>query len=116
MSIPDKLQRTTFETSRAAEYFTADELRKQTTQRPEKFGSVVIKELVDNALDACEGAGVVPEVTIRTLEGRGTVEITISDNGPGIKAGVVEKMLNFETRTSERPLTALRPVGRRATR
>ncbi len=46
-----------------------------------------VKEGVDNALDACEEAGILPLVTIRIEDVKkkdDTYRVTISDNGPGI--------------------------------
>ncbi len=48
-----QLQRTTFETSRAAEYFDGRQLSALTGVPQTEFASVCLKELVDNALDAC---------------------------------------------------------------
>ena len=79
-----QLRRTTFETSRAAEYFEADELAKQTGQPARKFAAVALKELVDNALDACEAAGAAPEIGIEVREEAGLVRLAVSDNGTGI--------------------------------
>jgi DNA topoisomerase VI subunit B len=62
-----KLERTLFETSRDAEYFSREGLRKQTGQRPDRFAEVVIKELADNALDAAEYAQAAPEVKISAM-------------------------------------------------
>ncbi len=44
-----------------------------------------VKEAVDNSLDACEEAGILPDIFIK-LEGRSRESITIivEDNGPGI--------------------------------
>src|SRR5829696_816352 len=109
----NKLQRTTFETSRAAEYFDARQLSTLTGVAQHEFASVVLKELVDNALDACETHGVQPEVVVE-VEGQqahytdgtsrddGLVKITITDNGTGIPPETVRKVLNFETRTSDK--------------
>src|SRR5215207_6182015 len=97
-----KLERTAFETSRAAEYFDVRELQTQTGQRRENFPTVVFKELVDNALDACETAGVAPRVDIHAHVGGDTAELTILDNGPGIPPDLVGKVLNFDTRTSDK--------------
>ena len=47
-----QLERTTFEISRAAEYFDAKELEAQTGQPRDRFAAAVLKELTDNALDA----------------------------------------------------------------
>ena len=47
-----RLQRTTFEVSRASEYFDARQLSALTGVAQTEFASVCIKELVDNALDA----------------------------------------------------------------
>ncbi len=44
------LERTTFEMSRASEYFDVTELQKMTGLTRERFGEVVVKELIDNAL------------------------------------------------------------------
>src|SRR5215208_860415 len=89
-------ERTTFETPRASEYFTLEGLSKQTGQGWTYFPEVVIKELADNALDACEAADVRPEISVKVDE-RG---ITVSDNGPGLTTETVRKILNFNTRTS----------------
>jgi DNA topoisomerase-6 subunit B len=46
-----------------------------------------VKEAVDNALDACEEAGILPDVavTVETVEGYDDrYRVTVSDNGPGI--------------------------------
>ena len=48
-----ELNRTVFSFSRALEYFDAEELQAQTGQPVYNFYSVVLKELVDNALDEC---------------------------------------------------------------
>jgi DNA topoisomerase VI subunit B len=59
---------------------------------------MVLKELVDNALDACEEAGVAPLIKI-VVNDNG---ITISDNGPGIPASTVQGLLNYSVRMSSR--------------
>ncbi len=54
------LERTTFDMPRTSEYFDVTELQKMTGLSRERFGEVAIKELLDNALDACEVAGARP--------------------------------------------------------
>ena len=99
MAVP--LQRQVFEISRAAEYFTVRELQAQTGQLEENFAKVVLKELVDNALDACETAGVTPEITIE-VSGQDTIAMAVSDNGPGLPPETIRRILNFSTRTSDK--------------
>lgn len=44
-----------------------------------------VKEAVDNSLDACEEAKVLPEITVEITEmGNGRYRIAVEDNGPGI--------------------------------
>lgn len=62
---------------------------------PRKALLTCVKEAVDNALDACEEAGILPDVTVRldVVPTNGTTppasqatrfRITVTDNGPGI--------------------------------
>jgi hypothetical protein len=74
------LERTTFRTSRLLEFCSRKELVAQTGHEPEAWPLVVLKELLDNALDACEEAGVAPEIMVQ-VEPRA---ITVVDNGPGM--------------------------------
>jgi DNA topoisomerase VI subunit B len=109
-----KLERTTFETSRSAEYFDARQLSTLTGVAQHEFASVCLKELIDNALDACETAGVAPEVGVEVgteevideggcwAHPHGLLRISVSDNGPGIPPQTVRKVLNFDTRTSDK--------------
>lgn len=96
------LERTAFETSRAAEYFDARQLSTLTGVPASDFASVCLKELVDNALDACETAGVTPEIDVDVQDEQGAIHLTVSDNGAGIPAEVVRKVLDYSIRVSDK--------------
>jgi hypothetical protein len=96
------LQRTMFETSRALEYFTERELSYQTGHSKEYWPLVILKELMDNAMDACENASVAPEIKVTLRNEAKFFIISVDDNGPGIKPEVVTRILNFLTRTSDK--------------
>src|SRR5512137_1355936 len=52
---------------------------------PRRALLTAVKEAVDNSLDACEEAGILPEVSVdiaQTAEKRFRIEVT--DNGPGV--------------------------------
>ncbi len=49
-----QLHRATLRTSRLLDFCSRKELIAQTGHQPEAWPLVVLKELVDNALDACE--------------------------------------------------------------
>src|SRR5215831_982485 len=98
MVVAAKLQRTTFHTSRLLDFCSRKELIAHTGHQPEIWPLVVLKELVDNALDACEDAGVPPVVTI-TVNRDG---IRVEDNGPGLASEAVEGVLDFSVRVSSR--------------
>ena len=51
---------------------------------PSKALVTAIKEAVDNALDACEEADIVPAILVELHERSGKVRIVVEDNGPGI--------------------------------
>ena len=93
-----QLERATFRTSRLLDFCSEKELIAQTGHRPEAWPLVVFKELVDNALDACEEARTAPEITVK-VDNTG---ITVSDNGPGIPAETVGDVLDFSIRVSSR--------------
>ncbi len=97
-----QLQRTTFETSRAAEYFDARQLSTLTGVSQDEFASVCLKELVDNSLDACETAGVAPVVSVKVERDDEVIRLSVADNGPGIPAEVVRKVLDYNVRVSDK--------------
>jgi DNA topoisomerase-6 subunit B len=52
---------------------------------PKKALLTAIKEAVDNSLDACEEAGILPNIEVEILrEGEDRYRIGVEDNGPGI--------------------------------
>lgn len=52
---------------------------------PRKALLTTVKEAVDNALDACEDAGILPEVWVRIEQtGENRYKVGIQDDGPGI--------------------------------
>src|SRR6201999_3094925 len=77
-------------TSSTAEYF-AKNLQQVGFSSPTKAVLTTLKEAVDNSLDACEAAGILPDlkIVVRRI-GRGSsksvdlIEVLVEDNGPGI--------------------------------
>ncbi len=92
------LTRTTFTTKRAMDFCSERELVTQSGHAIHDWPLFVLKELVDNALDACEEACTAPE--IKVVVGKDGIEV--SDNGPGIPATTVKGVINFDVRISNR--------------
>ncbi|MEZ0391103.1 MAG: DNA topoisomerase VI subunit B [Pseudobdellovibrionaceae bacterium] len=76
--------------SSTAEYFSKN-LQQVGFSSPLKAVLTTLKESVDNSLDACEQAGILPEIEVQVQRvGQGSskntdlVKITVEDNGPGI--------------------------------
>lgn len=101
-SVPARLDRTTFAISRAAEFLERRALQSQTGQPAHRFGDVIVKELMDNALDAAESAGVAPRVRIGTEIDGGELLITVADNGPGLAPEVLAGVLDFSVLVSDK--------------
>lgn len=60
---------------------------------PLKALLTAIKEAVDNSLDACEEAGILPEILVEiSPTGESTFRIAVEDNGPGIVRDQVGKI------------------------
>ena len=60
---------------------------------PQKALLTTIKEAVDNALDACEEAGILPTLTVTIEEqAEGRFRVTVEDNGPGIVKAQIPKI------------------------
>ena len=92
------LQRKAFTISRLAEFVSESELVKQIGHPVADWLLVILKEGADNALDEAEEAGVPPVIEISVEPG----SITISDQGRGIPAETVEKLIDYSARTSSR--------------
>jgi len=92
------LDRTTFETSRELEYFSEKELRAQIGHGKGAWPIAILKELIDNALDACETKGCAPKITVVVEKD----SFSIQDNGPGIEEEVIKKSLDYTKRVSDK--------------
>lgn len=93
-----KLDRTTFKTSRLLDFCSRKELIAQTGHEPEAWLLVMLKELIDNALDSCEDKGITPVINVVVKKDG----IIVSDNGPGIPRETVVGVLDFAHRISSR--------------
>src|SRR5215472_6762685 len=71
-----KLTRVAFTVSRLMEFCTLRELQNQTGHSYDEWTLVVLKELMDNALDACEEAERAPVISIDVKDG----SIALQDN------------------------------------
>ena len=90
-------ERTTFQTSRLLEFFSEKELQMQIGFAKEQWPIALLKELLDNPLDACETAGMLPDIAI-TL---GPEARSIRDHGPGLPGGTLERSWDALVRVRE---------------
>ncbi|MGZ3743660.1 MAG: DNA topoisomerase VI subunit B [Pseudobdellovibrionaceae bacterium] len=84
--------------SSTAEYF-AKNLQQVGFSSPLKAVLTTLKEAVDNSLDACESAGILPDLLIEVAKvGTGStkntdlIRIVVEDNGPGIDSDDLAKV------------------------
>jgi len=93
-----KLTRVAFRVSRLMEFCSERELENQTGHAVYEWPTVAIKELIDNALDACEEAEVAPEIAVIVEKDT----IVVQDNAGGIDAETIESVLDYTIRVSSR--------------
>jgi DNA topoisomerase-6 subunit B len=84
--------------SSTAEYF-AKNLQQVGFSSPLKAVLTTLKEAVDNSLDACEEAGIAPDITVEinkvgvgSTKSAELIEIIVEDNGPGLEAEVLPQV------------------------
>ena len=95
-----ELNRETFKQNRTLEFFSEKELSMQLGHSRQFWTIAIVKELIDNSLDACETAGILPEIHIKADE----TYLTIADNGPGIPEKTILDSLNYLVRVSDKNL------------
>jgi hypothetical protein len=93
-----KLTRVAFVVSRLMEFCSTRELQNQTGHSVYDWPLVVAKELLDNALDACEEAEIAPDIRVIVEQDK----IIIQDNANGIDATTIESILDYSIRVSSR--------------
>jgi hypothetical protein len=93
-----KLTRVAFSVSRLMEFCDQRELQNQTGHWIGDWPLVVVKELFDNALDACEEAEIAPVITVQVKPDH----IIVQDNANGIDAATITQILDYTIRVSSR--------------
>ena len=85
-------------TSSTAEYFSKN-LQQVGFSSPTKAVLTTLKEAVDNSLDACEAAGILPDIVVEiekkgagTIRNTDLIRIAVEDNGPGLELDDVSKV------------------------
>ena len=94
-----RLKRVPFTVSRLMEFCTRRELVNQTGHDIPEWPLVILKELIDNGIDACEEAEIAPNISVTVTKGG---SIVVEDNGPGIPAKTIESVLDYAIRVSSR--------------
>jgi DNA topoisomerase VI subunit B len=96
--MPQTLQRTTFQTSRLLEFFSEKELQMQIGFPKEQWPIALLKELLDNALDACETAGMLPDIEVTVEPDR----VSVRDHGPRLPVKTLKQSMNYFARVSDK--------------
>lgn len=95
----DHLDRPVFTTSRLAEFCSEKELVAQIGHTSWEWPLVIAKELPDNAFDEAERTGTPPRIAISVTAQN---QIIVADNGAGMPPSVVEKLINYDSRSSSK--------------
>jgi len=92
--------RTTFRTNRTLEFFTERELTMQLGVSRDFWARAILKELLDNSLDACEQTDRPPVITVTEDERAHTLRV--QDNGAGLPVDTLERSLDYTIRVSDK--------------
>jgi len=92
--------RTVFRIPRTLEFFTESELSKELGVPRSDWGRAILKELLDNALDACEYVGRSPLITV--AEDQAAHTLAVRDNGPGLPVDILRQSLDYNTRVTDK--------------
>lgn len=97
------LKKSVYETSIMADYFKEDELIKKTGLKKEEWNFVILKELIDNALDAIEPLSE-KQIFLRYFTDKKNRKniLQIFDNGSGISVETVNRIYNFSNYVSDK--------------
>jgi DNA topoisomerase VI subunit B len=98
--MPQSFERSVFTVSREMEFFSVKELTMQIGHPPPMWPLAVIKELIDNGLDATESREGVPTIEVCLADDH----FTVTDNGPGIPRDVVRRSRDLNSRVSDKCL------------
>ena len=98
MSGAVQLQRETFELSRAMEFFSERGLTAQMGHSRYYWPAALLKELFDNALDACEYANLAPVIHVALQDDT----LIVEDNGPGLPLEKLERSLDYTAYVSDK--------------
>lgn len=92
------LQRETFELSRSMEFFSEKDLTAQIGFPKPNWPVALLKELIDNALDACESANIAPAISLELHRDA----LIVADNGPGLPLEKLDRSLDYLVRVSDK--------------
>jgi len=93
-----KLDRQVFETSRELEFFSEKELMMQIGYDQDLWPIALLKELLDNALDACEVAGIAPQIEVKITKN----SFSVADNGPGLPEATMLRSMDYLVRVTDK--------------
>lgn len=89
---------------RLTDYITLEGLHRLTGVKPEDFDRLMLKELIDNALDACDETAEqqIPTVQVAIEKTDRFVKFSVEDNASGIDDEGIRKITDFTTLYSSR--------------
>ncbi len=90
--------------SLTSRYFTLEGLERLTGVNPRDFDKLIVKELIDNSLDACDELGTTPKITVQIDTKDDLITFTVSDNANGIEEKSIAKIIDLTTISSSRYL------------
>ena len=96
------MKREVFSITTSEAYTSVGGLLAQTGQDRKHWRHVALKELIDNALDAAESAGIAPAVLVEITESPTGLTLAVTDNGSGIPADVVARLADFTAFISDK--------------
>jgi histidine kinase/DNA gyrase B/HSP90-like ATPase len=88
--------------ARQLDWVDCKHLTTATGQPEARFGTVVVKELLDNALDAAERARAPGRVHVEVVRVAKGWRLTVADAGPGLSAEQLRKITDFSSRASSK--------------